>query len=100
MPSKRYNGGNEISSKHNQEVQEKKEFSLKNFFGDVKKQKITEKITTADGTKVKNTVETNIHFAASANIEAKESENFKTYDCLNCEMFFARFFLALCKKAK
>ena len=44
---------------------------MKNFFGDVKKQKITEKITTADGTKVKNTVETNIHFAASANIEAK-----------------------------
>ena len=52
---------------------EKKYSSLKNFFGGVKKKKRTEKTNTADGMELKKMIETHIHFAASANFEAKEN---------------------------
>ena len=52
---------------------EKKYSSLKNFFGGVKKQKRTEKTNTADGMELKKMIETHIHFASSANFEAKEN---------------------------
>ena len=45
---------------------EKKYYYLKNFFGGVKKQKITEKRTTADGMKVKKIIKTQIPCADSA----------------------------------
>ena len=45
---------------------EKKYYYLKNFFGGVKKQKITEKRTTADGMKVNKIIETQIPCADSA----------------------------------
>ena len=46
-------------------------YSLKNLFGGVKNKKRTETTTTADGTKVKKMIETQITFAARANFEAK-----------------------------
>ena len=44
-------------------------YSLKNLFGGVKKQNITEKKTVADGTKAKKMIETQIPFDASVNFE-------------------------------
>ena len=65
-------------------------YDLKNFFGGVNKQKRTETITMADGKKVKRKIETQIPFAASVKVEAKESEIVKTHECMHCGVSFAR----------
>ena len=44
----------------------------------------------AYGMKVKKMVVTQITFSASSNLEAKESEIYKTHECLHCGVLFAR----------
>ena len=93
--------GMKSASSTSKKAEKKKYYPLKNFFGDVKKQNITETTTTSDGMKVKKIIETKINFSGSANFEAKESETVKTNNCLHFGVSFARENgFALHKKAK